>query len=299
MLLFFLFLQLGFSQEKRKVLVDCDPGIDDGLALQYLLYLNSTVEIVAVTIVDGNTKTSQSAANALRLFKSHGVDPVPPIYLGADKNTSSDDWFGKDGFGDRQDLEPVIFKEDIEQGKHPEIRTDKSSAEAIVHFSREVGDLAILALGPLSNIASALEIDSKIPERVRELTIMGGNLYGTGNSPGQAAEYNFWFDYRAAEKVISSFLPKLTPKIVTMELAFSNPVPISFWENMKNEFLKEISKLDAERYFGEREKRCEFDSESGWPLCDLIAAVLWTEPEVAQESWEHAVGVEVEGKYSK
>ena len=203
MLFFFLFLQLVYSQEKRKVLVDCDPGIDDGLALQYLLYLNSSVEIVAVTIVDGNTKTSQGAANALRLFKSHGVGPVPPIYLGSDKNTSSDDWFGKDGFGDRQDLEPVIFKEDIEQGKHPEVKEDKTAAQAIVHFAQSIENLAILALGPLSNIATALEIDSGLPERVKELTIMGGNMYGTGNSPGQAAEYNFWFDYQAAEKVIS------------------------------------------------------------------------------------------------
>ena len=84
-----------------------------------------------------------------------------------------------------------------------------------------------------------------------------------------------------------------------MELATSHPVPISFWENMKNEFLKEISKLDAERHFGVLEKSCEFDSESGWPLYDLLAAVLWTNPEVALESWEHAVGVETEGKYTK
>ena len=116
---------------------------------------------------------------------------------------------------------------------------------------------------------------------------------------GKGKNFKHLFDLFLYFLSLLSFLPKLTPKIVTMELAFSNPVPISFWENMENDFLKEISKLDAERYFGKREKRCEFDSESGWPLCDLLAAVLWTDPEMAQESWEHAVGVEIEGKYSK
>ncbi|CBY07703.1 unnamed protein product [Oikopleura dioica] len=287
------------AQEKRKVLVDCDPGIDDGLAIQYLLHLNSSVEIIAVTIVDGNTKTAQGAANALRLLKNSGIEPIPPIYLGTDKNTQSDDWYGKDGFGERQDLEPVIFKEEIEAGKHREIKTDKTAAEAIIHFTKAIPELTILALGPLTNLGRALEIDKMLPERVEQLTIMGGNLYGTGNSPGQAAEYNFWFDYFAAEKVISSFLPKLTPRIITFELATSHTFPISFWENMEDQFIKEISKFDAERNFDEREKFNEFDSGSGWTICDLLAAILMTNPETIQENWKHPVGVETQGKYTK
>ena len=71
-----------------------------------------------------------------------------------------------------------------------------------LHFSKE-NSISILAVGPLTNLAEAVEKDETLPDRIEQLTIMGGNLYGTGNSPGQAAEYNFWFDYLAAEKVIS------------------------------------------------------------------------------------------------
>ena len=216
MILFSFFLLAVLAQEKRKVLIDCDPGIDDGLAIQYLLHLNSSVEIVAVTIVDGNTKTAQGAANALRLFKNSEIEPIPPIYLGTDKSTSSDDWYGKDGFGERQDLEPVIFKEDIEAGKHLEIILGTTAAEAINHYSKQIHGLTILALGPLTNLAKAVEMDEMLPERVEQLVIMGGNLYGTGNSPGQAAEYNFWFDYHAAEKVISR---KRTKIIKTLKIS--------------------------------------------------------------------------------
>lgn len=60
-----------------------------------------------------------------------------------------------------------------------------------------------MSLGPLTNMAQALKLDASLPERVKEWTVMGGNLYGTGNAPDQVAEYNFWFDYKSAEEVIS------------------------------------------------------------------------------------------------
>ena len=68
---------------------------------------------------------------------------------------------------------------------------------------------------------------------------------------------------------------------------------------MEDPFIKEISRFDAERSFEEREKINEFDSESGWTICDLLAAVLMTNPETIEENWKHAVGVETEGRYSK
>jgi len=68
---------------------------------------------------------------------------------------------------------------------------------------------------------------------------------------------------------------------------------------MEDQFIKEISKFDAERNFDEREKFNEFDSGSGWTICDLLAAILMTNPETIQENWKHPVGVETQGKYTK
>ena len=68
---------------------------------------------------------------------------------------------------------------------------------------------------------------------------------------------------------------------------------------MEDEFIKEISKYDAERNFDEREKLNEFDSGSGWTICDLLAAALMTSPETIEENWKHPVGVETHGKYTK
>ena len=140
---------------KKRVIVDCDPGIDDALAIQYLLegilsfYLffeitkNSSsqniknqVDIVAVTIVDGNCKTHQGAANALRIFKSNNIDDIPPIYLGEDfPKESHDNWYGLDGLGNQQGLAPIVSVDDVKSGMFSDIVTNKTAGQAIVDLT--------------------------------------------------------------------------------------------------------------------------------------------------------------------
>ena len=121
---------------------------------------------------------------------------------------------------------------------------DKTAAEAIIHFSKEIQGLTILALGPLTNLAKAVEIDEMLPERVEQLTIMGGNLYGTGNSPGQAAEYNFWFDFHAAEKVISRKRTKIIEIFKSSTFRILKFFTISEIQNLR----KKIFNLNKTKY---------------------------------------------------
>ena len=68
---------------------------------------------------------------------------------------------------------------------------------------------------------------------------------------------------------------------------------------MEDGFIKSVSKYDAQRYFGDFEPRCQFDGGAGWKIYDLLAAICHTNPEVITESWEHTVGVETYGKFTK
>ena len=97
--------------------------------------LKSSVEIVALTIVDGNVKTHQGAANALRILKSNNLESIPPIYLGADFPEESDGWYGEDGLGNQQGLEPRISANDVEKGHFLEIDLGKSAGQAIVDLT--------------------------------------------------------------------------------------------------------------------------------------------------------------------
>jgi inosine-uridine nucleoside N-ribohydrolase len=86
--------------------------------------------------VDGNCKTHQGAANALRIFRSNNIEDIPPIYLGEDfPKESHDNWYGLDGFGNQQGLAPIVSVHDVASGMFSEIVTNKTAGQAIVDLT--------------------------------------------------------------------------------------------------------------------------------------------------------------------
>lgn len=177
---------------KQQVIIDCDPGIDDALALIYALK-HPNLEVVAITIVCGNVPSQLGFENcALILELVNRLDI--PIYIGAKTPLkrpfiSAQDTHGMDGLGES------FLKRSCD--KRPE--TTKAD-DYLADYFKQKQDTAILALGPLTNIALALEKNKDLGENCSRFISMGGNFKSNGNcSP--VAEYNYWCDPHAANFV--------------------------------------------------------------------------------------------------
>ena len=174
----------------RKVIIDCDPGIDDSLALMLALSVEE-LEVAGITIVCGNAPVEMGFENTKKVLKHMGRLDVP-VFVGAEKPLKREyvnalDTHGADGLGESF-LEPV-----------PGYRQPQSAVEFMAGTLKQ-GDCSVIALGPLTNLARLIEADREAFDRIQELVSMGGNFRSHGNcSP--VAEYNYWADPDAAALV--------------------------------------------------------------------------------------------------
>lgn len=178
---------------KRKVIIDCDPGIDDALALM-LACASPELDVLGITIVAGNINANQCAENALKVLKKMDRLDIP-VYLGAfgplyRDTVIAEETHGLDGLGG-------VALENVES-----VRYQEGAVSFITETLQQTKDVSILAIGPLTNIALALENDKSAFSNLNELVVMGGSFKSHGNcSP--VAEFNFWADPHAAEKVMN------------------------------------------------------------------------------------------------
>jgi len=177
---------------RRPILVDCDTGIDDALALAFLL-AEPTVEIVGVTTVSGNTDAARAAANTLSLFELAGVDDIP-VAIGAH------DFRGNAYAGGA----PHVHGEDgvggIALTAAARAHDARAAVELIDHLARRHPDLTVLALGPLTNLAAYAETAGATP--FDRLVVMGGAFGHSGNVTAWA-EANIHNDPEAAAVVFA------------------------------------------------------------------------------------------------
>jgi len=177
-----------------KLLIDTDPGVDDALAI---LMAFRHADVVGLTIAAGNVGLTHTVANALKLVDLVGADT--PVFAGCEQplvHRAADAAFvhGADGFGDTGYARC---------GRQAET---EHAALAILRLSREhAGELVLVALGPLTNLALALRLDPGLPQRIARLVVMGGAVNGRGNTHLVPAEFNIGFDPEAAHVVFSSW----------------------------------------------------------------------------------------------
>jgi len=183
----------------KRIIIDTDPGIDDALAL-ILALKSKELELEAVTTVSGNVHVDKCTKNALRILELMHRKHVP-VAKGASKPLrrelhTAEHVHGKDGLGDSGLPKP----------KRKPI--DRDAADVIIEkVTRSPGEMTLVPIGPLTNIALALQREPQVAEKVREIVLMGGaygvSPYGYGNVT-PVAEFNIFTDPEAATIVFES-----------------------------------------------------------------------------------------------
>lgn len=178
---------------KKPVIIDCDPGIDDAIAL-FIAFASENLDIRAITTVAGNVNVDKTTNNALKLVEL--LDKDVRVAKGAERPilkepVNAEHVHGKSGLGDMILPEP-------KKGLYSKNAYDTIYEEAI----KCEGKLDIIALGPLTNIALTLMKYPDIKNKIAHLTIMGGSA-GLGNVT-PTAEFNIFVDPEAAKVVFDS-----------------------------------------------------------------------------------------------
>ncbi|MBI1280406.1 MAG: nucleoside hydrolase [Anaerolineaceae bacterium] len=183
----------------QKIIIDTDPGIDDSMAIFFALS-SPELEVIGLTTVFGNVHVDLAATNALRLLEIAGRTDIP-VAKGAANSLVGDydnppaHIHGDDGQGNVH-LPPPAGKP-----------IDQTSAQFIVEqVMSNPGEITLVPIGPLTNIALALRLEPRIAQNVKQVVLMGGNALVPGNST-PAAEANIKDDPEAADVVFGAGWP--------------------------------------------------------------------------------------------
>jgi purine nucleosidase len=196
----------------RRIILDCDPGIDDAIAILLAVASPQEIELAAITCVAGNVPLADTERNARRVLTLAGRADVRvaagcsrPLMAASGPTAAV---HGTDGLGGIALPEPGFACVDVH------------AVDLIVDtvMSAPPGSVTLCPIGPLTNIAVALVKEPAIAERVAEVVLMGGACFRPGNATA-TAEFNFHVDPHAAEIVLSSGIPvTMFPLDVTLQV---------------------------------------------------------------------------------
>jgi pyrimidine-specific ribonucleoside hydrolase len=202
----------------KKVMIDCDVGVDDALAL-ILAFHSPELDVKAVAGVNGNVPLEQVFENIQRVLSLIRPKSKPLIAKGADRplkgeTVSAHSVHGKDGLGGA--------RIDRKKGEEWWQFYPGPADDLIVRMAHQYPDeMILIAIGPLTNLALALQRDRKGMGKLKEMIIMGGAVRKRGNMT-PCAEFNIFSDPLAAKIVLESRLPiTLVPLDVTQEVSLT------------------------------------------------------------------------------
>jgi|ERR1700722_3680035 purine nucleosidase len=268
----------------KKVIIDTDPGTDDALAI--MLALNSPeLDVRAITVVPGNVTLEMGLDNALRMVSLAKRCDIPvaggahsPLFQ---KLITAQFWHGKNGLGNVE-LPPSKCTVDPTFGPDLIIK--------LVHDSPH--EITLIPVGPLTNIALAVEKDPSIVPLVKEVIIMGGSI--SGGNVNAAAEANIYNDPEAAQIVFQAGWKSLTMSGLEVgNKAEFTPAYLAQLEKTHgpiNDFIHSVLKylVDLTLQFG----------GTGTPMYDPSAVAIAIDPSLVKTREMH-VDVETEGAFAR
>ena len=247
------------------IIFDTDPGVDDAFALLYALN-HPNINVLGITTVFGNVPVETSTKNALILSEMAHKGTI--VYQGANKPlerkvTNYPSFIhGHDGLGDTN---------------HPQSKFNASKLDAAQFIINEInensGNINLVAVGPLTNIANAIKQDPSIANKVNSLLIMGGSWLAGGNIT-PVAEANIYNDPEAAEIVFKSGLPIIMVGLDVTHKVFLSQKDIDKLSSLNNsgKFLKKISNIYMKFYKDTKDM-------DGCFFHDATAVIAMTNPE--------------------
>ncbi|XP_078039047.1 pyrimidine-specific ribonucleoside hydrolase RihA-like [Augochlora pura] len=274
----------------KQLIIDCDAGVDDALALIILLaaHKKKEIEIKAITCVNGNTEVVNVVKNVCRTLNVCEVTDIP-VFQGAYEpilctyhtdEAKKEQYHGGDGFGNAYETE---------------VNTDKLEKEHAVYamhriVSENPNQISIVGLGPLTNIATAIKMHPDFINNVKDFYIMGGNVKAQGNITSQA-EFNFYVDPESVHIVFNKNKKPLW--LLPWEACCGSSITHEWRWNV-------LGKIDTPcmKLMNDIESACNKIRKKRFPTyitCDAFLAGIILKPEIAQDVVEYHADIELSG----
>jgi inosine-uridine nucleoside N-ribohydrolase len=221
------------SAPPRRIIIDADTGVDDAIAI--LLALRSAeLKVEAITAVSGNVPLAFTLPNTLRMVEITGRKDVPVAGGAATplvrRLVTASYVHGNNGLGGAEFPEPKLKP------------VAEPASELICRMVREnPGDITIVGIGPLTNVATALKSDPQLASQIKEIVVMGGSLSRGNITP--AAEFNFYVDPEAARVVFDSGVPLTMVGLNVTEKVLLGEEHIGVLEAAKNPVSQAAAKI--------------------------------------------------------
>lgn len=261
---------------KRRVVIDCDPGVDDAVAL---IMAVKHLDVLGICAVGGNTGISNTLRNALFITELAGRTDIP-VYSGYDypmfsRPERAEFVHGESGLGD------------IEVGEILNKAEKTHAVDFIIDTFMNNEDVCLVTLGPLTNVAQAILKEPKLIERIPEILCMGGSV--TAGNSSAAAEFNIFADAEAAKIVFES---GIKIKLVGLNLCRQNSITEKDVEEIRNvgnkvaDFVADILK---------------FSLGVGMQVevCDACAMSWYVNDRIITKSLPMHVDIETKGEFTR
>ncbi|MEA4911172.1 MAG: nucleoside hydrolase, partial [Oscillospiraceae bacterium] len=241
--------------DKRKLILDCDPGHDDATAIM-MAGNNEKFELLGITTVRGNQTLEKTTRNALDVCQWLGLNDVP-VCAGSDRPIVRE----------APPVEARVHGESGLDGPSFEPLTKKLDARSAIDFIVEQvhkypNEVTLVITGPMTNVALAFRKDPEIVKLIPEILFMGGSWAHGNVTP--AAEFNIWADPEAADIVFRSGIPMVMMGLDVTRQALCYPSVVERMAKIDNRAAKLF--VDLMGYFCMTQKKV-FGWEGG-PLHD-------------------------------
>lgn len=265
------------NKVRNPIIIDTDPGCDDALAIM-LLVKSEKVDIQAITTVAGNNPLQQVTNNARYILDLIDCSDIP-LYSGSEKPLKRDlitaNVQGFNGLGGL----PVKKQAPL----------DGQAIDKIVEIVKQhPNQVTILAIGPLTNIATAFQREPSLPSLIKELIIMGGAIAVPGNK-SRVAEFNFFVDPESANVVFKSDVKKI---LLPLDICITIPLYLEDFQKLRRSALYPQIYQMMESYIN---GILEFEKTKGALMYDPLAAYYILNPQ-AYKTEEMDVIIETGGE---
>jgi purine nucleosidase len=271
----------------NRFVIDTDPGVDDAHAIM-MAFAHPEAQVEAITTVAGNVSLERTTAKACTILDV--LEGDVPVYAGCGRPLMAEALdashvHGKDGLGD--------------SGYPPSKRVvaDEHAVHALIRLANaSPGELTLVALGPLTNVALATRLDPTLPEKYERLVVMGGAIRGTGNVT-PSAEFNVYADPEAAAIVYDAW-PGLT--LISWETTMDHGFTAEQVETLmaidatrpRAEFFRRVSR-------GTIEVVQQMLGHQVLVTPDALAVAVALEPDIVCRAERHCVQVELAGRHTR